>query len=441
MQYNGEEVTNGITAGVEARKQRGMEIAAIARIDRDGEYFLVPSKTNKIPTRYKVKVTPVQSTCTCVDYETRGCKCKHIYAVECVLKREIRFDSDGSTTVTESITVKQTRKTYRQDWPNYNAAQVNEQGHFRELLHDLCEGIEEPPTDGKPSRGRPKMPLKDVVFGIVSKVYGTRSGRRSSCDIVESKEKGFIDRAPHYNTCFKYIEKAELFPVLLALIERASLPLAAVESDFAVDSTGFAYSRFVRWYDIKYNRFTSEQQWVKAHIACGVKTNVITAIEIHEKDTNDCPLLPSLLDATAKNFTMKEVSADKGYSSRENHSAVIKHGATPFIMFKANTTGGVGGVFKKMFHFFQFKRDEFLAHYHQRSNIESTVMMVKTKFGDAVRSKSEVAAKNEVLCKVLCHNICCLISAMYELNLEPMLAGPVAHKMPSLPTNSLFPGN
>jgi len=49
-------------------------------------------------------------------------------------------------------------------------------------------------------------------------------------------------------------------------------------------------------------------------------------------------------------------------------------------------------------------------------------MMVKTKFGDAVRSKTEVAAKNEVLAKILCHNLCCLISAIYELGLEPVFA-------------------
>ena len=54
-------------------------------------------------------------------------------------------------------------------------------------------------------------------------------------------------------------------------------------------------------------------------------------------------------------------------------------------------------------------------------NVESTVMMVKTKFGDSVRSKTEVAAKNEVLSKMLCHNICCLISAMYELGIEANL--------------------
>ena len=45
--------------------------------------------------------------------------------------------------------------------------------------------------------------------------------------------------------------------------------------------------------------------------------------------------------------------------------------------------------------------------------------MIKAKFGDHVRSKTDVAMVNEVLCKVLCHNICCLIQSMYELGIEP----------------------
>ena len=63
-----------------------------------------------------------------------------------------------------------------------------------------------------------------------------------------------------------------------------------------------------------------------------------------------------LLQSTAKNFDVKKVSADKGYTGRENHEAIAKIGETPFIAFKHNATGGVGGVFGKMFHYFQFKR-------------------------------------------------------------------------------------
>ncbi len=110
-------------------------------------------------------------------------------------------------------------------------------------------------------------------------------------------------------------------------------------------------------------------------------------------------------------------------------------------MFKSNSTGGVGGLYERAWYFFRYNREKFLAHYHRRSNVESTVMMVKSKFGDAVRSKDEVAARNEVCAKVLCHNICCLISAMYELGIKPELGlEPSAHKSDSLPTKETYFG-
>jgi len=52
--------------------------------------------------------------------------------------------------------------------------------------------------------------------------------------------------------------------------------------------------------------------------------------------------------------------------------------------------------------------------------------MIKAKFGDSMRSKTERAQINEALCKVLCHNICCLIQAMYELGLKPKFYAQVA---------------
>jgi hypothetical protein len=44
--------------------------------------------------------------------------------------------------------------------------------------------------------------------------------------------------------------------------------------------------------------------------------------------------------------------------------------------------------------------------------------MMKATFVDAARSKTNIAMKSETLSKMLCHNICCLNSAMYELGLE-----------------------
>lgn len=94
----------------------------------------------------------------------------------------------------------------------------------------------------------------------------------------------------------------------------------------------------------------------------------------------------------------------------------------PYIPFKENTTGQGSELWRRMYHFYQFNRQMFLAHYHKRSNVETTFSMIKGKFGGSIRSKTPVAQRNEVLCKVLCHNICCLISSIYELGLEPTFA-------------------
>jgi len=92
----------------------------------------------------------------------------------------------------------------------------------------------------------------------------------------------------------------------------------------------------------------------------------------------------------------------------------------PFSRFKSNTQPDRGtDIWSKMFHFYNFKREEFLAHYHKRSNVESVFQMIKSKFGEKLRSKNETAQINEALTKVLAHNLCVVIHSMYELNVTP----------------------
>jgi transposase len=262
-----------------------------------------------------------------------------------------------------------------------------------------------------------------MVFSAVFKVYSAVSGRRAASDLRAWEEQGYLTRAPHYNSVFNYLEDAALTPILKAMIEESASPLKAIETDFAVDSSGFSTSRFVRWYDHKYGDAGKERVWLKAHLFVGVKTNVVTSVEITAGTANDSPFLPQLANATAKRFAVKEVSADKAYLSHENIAAVAGVGAVPYIPFKGNTTGEGPDLWRKLYHYFMFNRDDFLMHYHKRSNIETTYSMIKGKFGDALRAKTETAQVNELLCKVLCHNLCVLVMAMYELGIEPVFWG------------------
>ena len=46
--------------------------------------------------------------------------------------------------------------------------------------------------------------------------------------------------------------------------------------------------------------------------------------------------------------------------------------------------------------------------------------MIKRKFGDSLRRKTDTAQVNETLAKVLCHNLVVLIHEMYELGVDPV---------------------
>jgi hypothetical protein len=189
---------------MDVREQRGLAIADTIKLRRKGSIWIVPSQVGH--GMYTVNLKGEMPTCSCLDHETRRLKCKHIHAVEFTVKREVR--PDGSSLTTRSV-----RVTYSQDWPAYNAAQVHEKERVTELLFGLCEGIVQSPQ----GRGRPRLPLSDMVFAAVMKVYSTVSGRRASTDIREFASKGYLASAPHYNSIFHYLENPALKPILMTL--------------------------------------------------------------------------------------------------------------------------------------------------------------------------------------------------------------------------------
>jgi transposase len=75
-------------------------------------------------------------------------------------------------------------------------------------------------------------------------------------------------------------------------------------------------------------------------------------------------------------------------------------------------------VWTKLFHLYSYQRDEFLAHYHKRSNVESTFSSLKRVFGDTLRSKTLVAQTNELLLKVVAYNIVCVVHSIFELGVK-----------------------
>jgi transposase/predicted nucleic acid-binding Zn finger protein len=417
------------------REQKGQQIAQRLKITQSNGLYLVPSQSGK----GKYKVNAEQQTCSCPDFDFRRQPCKHVFAVRYTIEETERtkttITENGKTTTTE--TVKVTRQTYKQEWPAYNKAQTQEKSQFQYLLHQLCQGVGSPAQHGA---GRRFLPLEDMIFAMAYKVYSTVSTRRFMSDMRDAHAKGYTSKLPCYNSIINYFESDILTPYLQMLIEESSLPLATIEEDFAVDSSGLSTGVYQRWSDAKWGKARTEfgekvpnevnrRDWLKIHITCGVKTNVVTAVEVTNAHANDHNYLKPLVETTAQNFTMRQVSGDKAYLSNTNLQAVVDAHAMPYIPFKVNTkaTGKkCSALFKSMFHYFSYNQGKFMQSYHKRSNVESTFHMIKSKFGDSLRSKTERAQINEALLKVLCHNICCLIQSMYELGLKPKFYAQVA---------------
>ena len=424
-----------------AREERGLIIAATCRLNRlDDGTWLVPSQTNKNAVAYTVNLE--KKTCTCPDFLEGGHTCKHFYAASFVQTRDVL--SDGTVIETRSITLTE-KKVYKQDWPAYNLAQTTEKRRLQVLLHDLCRNLIE--RERPEGRSGPKPHLtRDCIFAMAFKVYCGLSSRRFSCDLLDAHEKGHVTRPIAGAKVPSFFEDAYFTPILKELIGYSALPLRVVETDFAIDSTGFSSSRYEKWYDHKYGITRNKCVWVKTHIATGVKTNVVTAVRILDKDAADSTQFVPLLKETRKGFEIGQVSADKAYASLENFEAVAECGGQGFMAFKSNATGGVGGMFEKAYHYFKFNQEEYMGHYHKRSNVESTISAVKAKFGDSVRSKTDTAQKNEVLCKLLCHNLTCLIQEQETLGIvpifwkdEPKDDGRTAVVLPMHPAQRIWP--
>jgi len=381
---------------------------AVQRIDMG--LYIVQSQTGI--GWYKIDCHTDEWVCNCPDFIKNGHirPCKHILALKTY--RDVGGNVDFLEKNPEPIKI-----TYGQSWANYNLAQSHEIELFDHFLKQLVSTIEEPKHEG---RGKPRMPLQDKIFCCVMKVYSQLSSRRSQCLYHQALQRQQISHSPHFNIVSKTLNKKKITPILHDLVHLSAQPLVSIETDFAIDSSGFRCSTFGRYHEEKYN-VKKSRNWLKVHICTGVLTNIVSDVIITKEYAGDSPQFKKLIRNTAEHFAIGEVSADMAYSSRKNHEIVGQYGGVAYIPFKKNATGTAKGspLWNRAYHYFQLHTEEFMEHYHKRSNVESTFSAIKKKFGETLKSRNWVAQKNEILCKIIAYNITVLIREMIDMGVDP----------------------
>lgn len=301
------------------------------------------------------------------------------------------------------------RVVYQQDHKKYNEAQSREKLVFLELLHNSIGAISRRRVDRK--RGRPEMSLADMLFCCVLKSYEAISSRRLNGDMQFAQEMGYIIKIPQFTTLNKYIRSKVLTKYLYELIKLFSLPLKGQISHAAIDSSGISTDVFTPWVKVKEN-FKRRKDFKKLHIIVDVDTCMVLGARVTSSNFADIKMFEELVRRTHKELKYSFVSGDKAYNSREAHRICGELGIMPFLMFKKNTTSRAGGdrTWHDAFRMFKDKPEQYLQQYHKRSKVEATFSMIKRKFLHFTRAKSEIGQENEILCKIIAHNICVLNS-------------------------------
>ncbi|MBI4010134.1 MAG: transposase [Candidatus Aenigmarchaeota archaeon] len=323
-------------------------------------------------------------------------------------------DSNGSLEINNATL----KKVYSQNWSLYNLSQTKEKMMFLKLLNDAVDflGIEY-----EYEFGRPHVPIDDLIKCCAIKVFNCFSSRRTIAELQLAYALGYIRQSYHFNTISKYMNDPTITPWLEKLYKLLALSLVDTESVFAVDATGFGLPHKIRWKEIRMKKLYREvHDFKKLHIISGVRTNIITSAKVTNGTRSDNPEFENLVRATSKQFRMKEILADAGYLSRKNCGISEEVGAVPYIFPKAGVRPRSHGyrAWTRMIRLWKENKQAFREHYHQRSNVESTFSALKRKFSGFVRSKKDTAQTNEILAKVVCHNVAVLISSIFCLGVE-----------------------
>ena len=261
------------------REERGLVIAALCKLKKTPEGWIVPSQSGD----GLYTVDPQRQTCTCPDHRERGQKCKHLYAVEFTISE---VNPDGTVTDTKSLTFTE-KVTYKQDWPAYNLAQSIEKDRVQELLRDLV------PWSSR-TGGTLRRDASRTASAMPCSRWSSRSIRRSVAAArlpicARHTNAGTRPSASGRAKVCTFMEDETYTPILKRLIVESSRPLRAIETKFAIDSSGFSSNKFERLFHHKYSVTKFRHTWVKCHVASGVKTNIVTAVRILDKDAADSP--------------------------------------------------------------------------------------------------------------------------------------------------------
>lgn len=338
------------------------------------------------------------------------------------------------------------------------AARLARQSEFDMGLHfarDLSALLPDP----EPRPGNPRLPDRELAYMCLVKLLGNVSQDRLQGLLHEGVRIGALRHVPHAHAPFRWLRDPDTTAKLEFLLAQSALPLAAIETEWAIDSTGFRTTMhgglWHRWRLRKHAKPGEKgayvrvevqgHDWRKAHLLYGLTTQAVCAVIITDPNRNDSPQWGLLLRKAHRQgirFDGHYVRGDKAYLSRANLLYATELGATPLVPPKKGSNLLANGrgtrasdravrleanLWRRAVNFMGLHQGAFERLYHQRSRAETVNRNIKLVLGETLRGRRTVSQDNELLCKLIAHNLRCLLVALHAHGTRPEWL----HELPS----------
>jgi hypothetical protein len=413
------------------RAQRGL---ALAQAKKDaikplvGAKYLVPSAASN-GSSYVVDVKAER--CSCLDWAERGSpdhphRCKHIWCLVYVLKL-----ADGSELLMKERPRKKSDPSTwkKRDWTVINQCRTLIPRLGPQLLVELIDGAGLP---GPPRRGRPGASLRDIVLTAAFREWEGATAGEAVVAIDELCARGLtsVSRVPHHNALLERFARPEVMPYLHRILAASALPMLPFETGITADATSFGTGvydcAFIEKHGKKEQKRppTKRHSWIDVVIGWGVNLHVVVAAQPTEHNPigGEVGMMPELLRRSIANgCRVTAWFGDGAYCAERCAAACEKAGVELFVKWPEGRTGKTkGAALWRLYQVLDANRDL----YHERCNkgrplAESNNKMLKERFGYSLHSRTPNTMYAEVMLRLICHNVACLVMAVKELKIDP----------------------
>ena len=297
------------------------------------------------------------------------------------------------------------------DWSSYDEAQLNEINDMLLMIRDTVDeaamrlGIKDAKFEGP---GRPPYPPEDLAKAILMQQYFCVANRMAAGLVLLFKEKMGIKRAFSYKTIERAYDDPLVTLILNEIFKMTQEPVKELEHNFSADGTGLPTSMKQNW---ERDRDDEEKQagYEKMVAMVGTTYGLISAVEFPDNPAaHESPIFTPLLEETANNYSsIKLVSLDAAFLSRDNCDLIEGVGAVPRIYPKKGTTLKRKGSWAWTEMLLDFIEDpqQWLHDYHLRSISETVFSTHKRDFPIPLRKRILRRRKKEAFSRVCDYNM------------------------------------